>query len=64
MPKHKEKFDMSSFKIRKDKTIKVVQQEIRSLIQNFDWETNPNWKLKLSNIETQIKFYWEGYKNA
>ena len=27
-----------------EKSIQVIQQEIRSAIQNFDFETNPDWR--------------------
>ena len=43
------------------KSIQVVQQEIRSLVENFDWETNPNWYLHLKKIEFKINDYWTNY---
>ena len=46
------------------KTIQVKQQEIRSMIQSFDWETNPTWEMKISQIRDEIKDYWSNYKNA
>lgn len=42
-------------------TIQVKQQQIRSLIQNFQWETDPKWAVKWSNIENEIKNYWKNY---
>jgi len=35
-----------------------VKQEITSLIQNFAWETDPNWSVKLHAIETKIAYFW------
>lgn len=44
-------------------SIQQKQQEIRSLLQNFDWETNPSWLSKLNVIQDEIEFYWLEYKN-
>jgi len=35
-----------------------VKQEITSLIQNFAWETDPNWKEALNTFENKIKYFW------
>jgi len=43
------------------KSIQVLQQEIRSLIQNFQWETDPEWQAKMVEIDAKIKDYWENY---
>lgn len=50
---------MSQFKAKK--TIQVKQQEIRSLLQNFNWETDPNWANKLLKITKEIDDYWKNY---
>ena len=43
-------------------TIQQKQQLIRSLIQNFEWETNPNWSDELEEIGREILDYWNEYK--
>ena len=43
-------------------TIQQKQQLIRSLIQNFQWETNPNWSDDLAEIGREILDYWNEYK--
>lgn len=41
------------------KTIQIAQQEIRSLIENFDWETNPQWENNIDLIKVSIFQYWK-----
>jgi len=36
----------------------IVKQEITSLIQNFDYETNPDWEEKLAIIHDKISHFW------
>jgi len=36
-----------------------VKQEITSLIQNFAWETDPNWDKKILEIHTRIGYFWD-----
>jgi hypothetical protein len=43
------------------KSIQVKQQEIRSLLQNFNWETNPNWSNMLLHMKNEIDDYWLNY---
>ena len=43
-------------------TIQVKQQIIRSLIENFDWETNPDWINDWSEIYREIAEYWTEFK--
>jgi hypothetical protein len=43
------------------KTIQIKQQEIRSLLENFNWETNPCWAKMLMNIKNEIDDYWLNY---
>jgi len=35
-----------------------VKQEITSLIQNFAWETDPDWQEKLIKIRKEINHFW------
>ena len=39
-------------------SIQQIQQEIRSAIQNFQWETDTAWLLKLEIIQKKIESYW------
>jgi hypothetical protein len=43
------------------KTIQIKQQEIRSLIENFDWETNPKWQDKWKKISYEVDDFWKNY---
>lgn len=43
-------------------TIQVKQQIIRSMIENFDWETNPKWDSLLEDIYKEIEEYWLEFK--
>lgn len=43
-------------------TIQVKQQIIRSLIQNFDWETNKYWIDDWCEIYKEIAEYWTEFK--
>ena len=45
------------------RTIQVDIQMIRSALQNFDWETNPDWENKLFEIKSSIKKYWHDHKS-
>jgi len=37
----------------------IVKQEIDSLLmQNFDYETNPDWPKKLKQIEDKVDEFW------
>jgi hypothetical protein len=42
-------------------SIQQAKQVIDSLLQNFDWETSPNWPEKLDNIKNHIQEYWDVY---
>lgn len=42
-------------------SIQQKQQVIRSLLQNFNWETNPDWQKSMIEIDDKIKEYWENY---
>ncbi len=44
-------------------SIQVDQQLIRSLLNNFDWETNPNWFEDFEQIRKSINNYWENHKS-
>lgn len=44
-------------------SIQVQLQQIRSRIQNFDWETNPEWEMDLYEIKASIKKYWHDHKS-
>jgi len=35
-----------------------VKQEITSLIQNFAWETDPDWEDKIDDIVEKIDYFW------
>ncbi len=37
---------------------KIRKQLIDSMLQNFDWETNPNWQIELTAIDMKIKQFW------
>jgi len=43
-------------------SIQVDQQLIRSLLQNFDWETNPKCLSDLLEIQKSITNYWLNHK--
>ena len=43
-------------------TIQVKQQIIRSMIENFDWETNPDWDESWKEIYREIAEYWIDFK--
>lgn len=45
-------------------TIQEIQQQIRSKIENFDWETNPKCKQQLYEIEGLVWTYWTRYMQA
>jgi len=34
------------------------KQLIDSMIQNLDWETNPNWQINIITIDKKIKQFW------
>jgi len=36
----------------------IVKQEIDSLMQNFDYETNPDWPAKLTAIADKCDEFW------
>lgn len=42
-------------------TIQMMQQIIRSKLENFDWETNPEWQPDFYEIMNLIKIYWKDY---
>ena len=50
------------FGVVKMTTIQVKQQIIRSMIQNFDWETNPDWDESWKEIYKEIAEYWIDFK--
>jgi hypothetical protein len=50
------------FRVVKMTTIQVKQQIIRSLIQNFDWETNPDWIDDWKEVYKEIAEYWNEFK--
>jgi len=37
----------------------IVKQEIDSLLQNFDYETNPDWPEKMNKITEKIIYFWD-----
>ncbi len=39
-------------------TIQTRQRVIRALLENFDWETDPNWRKDLDIIINKIHEYW------
>jgi hypothetical protein len=43
------------------KTIQVKQAEIRQLLLQFNWETNPKWADLWKTISYQIDDYWKNY---
>ncbi len=40
-------------------SIQQKKQVIDSLIQNFNWETNPNWQEMMVHIDEKIIDYWD-----
>ena len=40
-------------------SIQQKKQVIDSLLQNFNWETNPNWQEMMIEIDKKIDEYWE-----
>lgn len=42
-------------------TIQMMKQIIDSKLQNFDWETNPQWQSEFYEIMNLIKIYWKDY---
>ena len=49
------------FRVDTMTTIQVKQQIIRSMIQNFAWETNPNWDKQWKEIYREVAEYWSEY---
>lgn len=43
-------------------TIQVKQQIIRSMIENFSWETDPDWDESWKEIYKEISEYWIEFK--
>ena len=46
------------------KTIQEAKQEIDSMIQNLQWETDPNWNSEIFEIRKKIFQYWEVFLDA
>ena len=36
----------------------IKKRTIDSMLENFDWETNPKWVGKLDEIKTKIDEFW------
>lgn len=45
-------------------SIQQKKQVIDSLLQNLDWETNPDWQQKMIIIDLNIKEYWNEHKKG
>jgi len=37
----------------------IKKREIDALLENFDWETNPEWRTKLIIINNKISSFWQ-----
>lgn len=45
-------------------SIQQKKQLIDSLLQNLDWETNPDWQGIMIAIDKEIIEYWNLYKEG
>lgn len=37
----------------------IRKREIDALLENFDWETNPDWEVKIYTIWVKIYAFWK-----